>query len=69
MTELGQRLPRAVVTSVDEGVGAPGANAEVMLFNKERQLAKVGSELSVIKYVVQVELMSAGMRGFAEELV
>lgn len=53
MTELAQRLVRVDETSESEGVGAPGANAEVIFVNVERQLAKVESVLSAFKNVVQ----------------
>jgi len=53
VTELVQRLDRVDVTSVDEGVEAFGANLEVSLVKVERQLAKVGSALSVFKNVEQ----------------
>jgi hypothetical protein len=53
VTELVQRLVRADVTSDDEGVGLPGAKAEVIFVNVERQLVRVGLVLSAIKNVEQ----------------
>jgi hypothetical protein len=69
VTELAQRLVRVDVTSDDEGVGLPGAKAEVIFVNVERQLARVGSVLRVFRNVVQGGLIPAGMRRFAEELL
>lgn len=69
MTESLQSLVRADVTSSDEGVGLPGAKAEVTLISVERQLVRLVSPLSEFKKVVQGAVIPVGMRGFAEELV
>jgi hypothetical protein len=69
VTESLQSLVRAGVTSDDEGVGLPGAKAEVTLVSVERQLARLESLLSEFKKVVQGAVIPAGMRGFAVELV
>jgi hypothetical protein len=53
VTVLVQRPVRVVVTSDDEGVGSPGAKAEVIFVNVVRQLVRVESELSAFKNVVQ----------------
>ena len=53
MTESVQNLVRVDVTSEDEGVLAPGAKAEVIFVNIERQLERVEFVLSARKNVVQ----------------
>ena len=68
-TELEQRLVRVDVTSDDEGVASPGAKAEVIFVNVERQLAREGSVFRVFRNAVQGGLIPVGMRRFAEELL
>lgn len=52
-TEVVQRPVRVDVTSEDDGVGAPGANLEVILVNVVRQPETVESVSNVFKNVVQ----------------
>ena len=67
--EAPQRLVRADAASDCEGVEPPGANAEVLFFSVDTQLLRLGSLLSVFKKVLQLALISVGMRGFEVDVV